>query len=748
MDRFMQTRYAVVLNGGVSLAIWMGGVTHELNRIRLASEAVLNPDGSRRVSPAWLAILRACNRTAIIDILAGTSAGGLNGTLLATAVARGGDMPDMAELWSTVASINVGALTRKDSTAATSVLDGEYFSRQVDDILAQIRANEGITPRECTLLVTATALDSEPLPTMLETGNSMYARDGRRVYKFERKEAPDDPGTEVTNDFAPAAPGLAALCRAARASASYPVAFEPVWETEALRLRRQSGSSRCSARWLVDGGVLDNAPFEPLISALRERPNNEPSERVLLYVTPGTAAGVTAPPPVTAPSLKETLNQVLSAIREPDERIDADALGTIFRQMSLTRSQVHRTILDYLAAPADDTIAPLLFAAGHLFPRYRRTRAEAIERWLGLLSGEPDAEVLAPPHPPLLAPEAVPGIPTGEFPALEGLTWRWGWSTADRILRWWGRALSQLNVASPEFSAAMSAVGAAQSEVSARWADLESAVTGDAADPKTTAEQIAAMIHVYGLGPDGLGAVLTAAMDSAASAIVRAIPEVDRQTLLQVSLAAEVVTGSLSWLGEQYDTPTFRFHNVTPAVATPPGIDLGSVGEQADWPARKLYGERLGHFGAFVSPDGRRHDWLWGRLDGASELSNQLLSAACVAEDAASALRAALIAEVLASVGKSPQQIAAEAATVYDTTAGDMVADMARIDHGQSFRKLEATVWELSPQFGEPAIWLRAVLAPKWSKPDARFGKQVVLHSARVMTAPIRWILRSKLPYR
>jgi hypothetical protein len=32
-----QIRYAVVLNGGVSLAVWMGGVIHELNRLRVSS---------------------------------------------------------------------------------------------------------------------------------------------------------------------------------------------------------------------------------------------------------------------------------------------------------------------------------------------------------------------------------------------------------------------------------------------------------------------------------------------------------------------------------------------------------------------------------------------------------------------------------------------------------------------------------------------------------------------------------------
>ena len=32
-----EVRIALVLNGGVSLAVWMGGVTHELDLIRRAS---------------------------------------------------------------------------------------------------------------------------------------------------------------------------------------------------------------------------------------------------------------------------------------------------------------------------------------------------------------------------------------------------------------------------------------------------------------------------------------------------------------------------------------------------------------------------------------------------------------------------------------------------------------------------------------------------------------------------------------
>src|SRR6059058_4276384 len=108
-----EVRYALVLNGGVSLAIWMGGVTHELNRLRMASEEMTLSGAEGLVLETWRKILSATGRTARVDLVAGTSAGGLNGSLLATAVARGADMPNMSEQWMNLASLEVGKLTRK-----------------------------------------------------------------------------------------------------------------------------------------------------------------------------------------------------------------------------------------------------------------------------------------------------------------------------------------------------------------------------------------------------------------------------------------------------------------------------------------------------------------------------------------------------------------------------------------------------------------------------------------------------------
>ena len=56
--------------------------------------------------------------------------------------------------------------------------------------------------------------------------------------------------------------------------------------------------------WVIDGGVLDNAPFRPALEAIRRAPASGPVQRVLCYVTPYStspeerAASRAAPPPL------------------------------------------------------------------------------------------------------------------------------------------------------------------------------------------------------------------------------------------------------------------------------------------------------------------------------------------------------------------------------------------------------------------------------------------------------------------
>jgi len=743
-----EVRYAVVLNGGVSLAVWMGGVTHELNRLRLASESLRlaskspdETDPSDNGLSAWTEILQIAERTAVVDLIAGTSAGGLNGAVLATAVARGADLPDMRHVWKTVASLDLDHLTRRDTAKANSLLDGDYFGEKIKDILKSIGPKENgqksaAEPRQCTFLVTATALDSAPIPAELETGAQMWLRDGRRVYQFtkvlgsvddSRNAESDLQSKKATerwrrDDFASDSDAVEALALAARASASFPAAFAPVLETsELVKQRVGSGDDKACPRWLVDGGVLDNAPFEPLIEALRERTADVPYDRILLYITPAVGDGSGPPDPTGSKgaeqTLLQTLGSVLNASRETDQRLDCDSLRQIFTQMSYSRSQPHNVIAEYLRGK----LAPAEFkkAALAVFTYYQRSRAEAFQREIDASADNGSGPKFAPPTSPEISSNRVPGMPDVCFPVLDDAQheWRWGVSVADRVLRWWARAMSEIDPPSTDFDTAMKIVANAQRQVTEMYDDLAKAPAGKSRD-----QQLKILRDRYSTGSKSWSHQLYWTMQRASEAAEAAFKGSSAGTLLELSISVEVLSGILNWAGEDYDVPQFRYHSVTPAVQTPPGIDIGPDGRQPDWPVRKLYGERLNHFGAFISENGRMHDWLWGRLDGASELSEQLLKpqvqAGKLDEAKAVLLRTKLIKEILesesekrlASDRREALDIKKDAEEAYRAGSRQLVRQMAHYDK-DVLKKLDETLWTLvKNSFPERPILVRSAM--------------------------------------
>jgi len=77
-----QLRLALVFNGGVSLAVWMGGVAKEIDRFRCAghrAQQTMDADPSLAYYERLLRILRT---DVVTDVMAGTSAGGINAAFL------------------------------------------------------------------------------------------------------------------------------------------------------------------------------------------------------------------------------------------------------------------------------------------------------------------------------------------------------------------------------------------------------------------------------------------------------------------------------------------------------------------------------------------------------------------------------------------------------------------------------------------------------------------------------------------
>ena len=112
--REKELRFALICYGGISLAVYMHGITKEVWRLAAASRAFHEgrpQQGSGRVYGELLTALgeRGGVRLRVMaDIVAGASAGGINGIFLARAIATGQSLDPLTELWLKDADVDYG----------------------------------------------------------------------------------------------------------------------------------------------------------------------------------------------------------------------------------------------------------------------------------------------------------------------------------------------------------------------------------------------------------------------------------------------------------------------------------------------------------------------------------------------------------------------------------------------------------------------------------------------------------------
>src|SRR5215211_1964824 len=225
-----EIRLALVMNGGVSLAIWMGGVTRELDR-------------TRRGEGAYGELLALSRSTARIDVIAGASAGGINGAVLALAIGRDTSVEALRQLWLTSGAIKNLLRDPLERDAPSVLLGDGVLLRKLREGLALIgQALEGGTAAAdeapVHLTITGTALTGRVKDYADHFGAVIPDVDHRVRFTFRRGRVgavpAGDGALEWPDDFAadPDAPGdpvAERLALAGRSSASFPGAFEPSW---------------------------------------------------------------------------------------------------------------------------------------------------------------------------------------------------------------------------------------------------------------------------------------------------------------------------------------------------------------------------------------------------------------------------------------------------------------------------------------------------------------------------------------
>ena len=142
------------------------------------------------------------------------------------------------------------------------------------------------------LAVTATDLAGVPLPVRLTEQRSIDERVHRKVFRFSYGTAATT--GEQHSDFEDLD---LVLGFAARATSSFPAAFEPVLLKDLEALERPRGAvpverffagdaRRPQDVAFADGGYLDNKPFSYATEALRSRRADVPVTRKLVYIEP------------------------------------------------------------------------------------------------------------------------------------------------------------------------------------------------------------------------------------------------------------------------------------------------------------------------------------------------------------------------------------------------------------------------------------------------------------------------------
>jgi patatin-related protein len=330
-ESLQEIRIATVLNGGVSLAVWMSGVTLELHHLALSAQQI------DRWRP-YQQVLDLLGATVRIDVIAGTSAGGINGAFLALAQAHRRDLTLLRDLWTNCGALE-DLLRPATQKQPPSLLRGdEYFLPQVQAALAATVSDVGNpqlgtgelphTPIE--LILTGTLWQGRESSFTDDMGVSIAERDYDALFRFSRGTDPD-----VAGDLTDVASVIPQLAHAARCTSSFPAAFEP-HRVEMLPGRAGATSWASTAgqanfstgQYVIDGGILLNKPIRPALDAIYQQTGHRQVRRVLTYVVPDpgeapAAQPPTVPPPATpatepVPVAGEVLLGVLTRLRSTD----------------------------------------------------------------------------------------------------------------------------------------------------------------------------------------------------------------------------------------------------------------------------------------------------------------------------------------------------------------------------------------------------------------------------------------------
>jgi patatin-related protein len=654
-----EVRLAFAFNGGVSLAIWIGGVTDEVLRCinggRLAAEGRLD----QAAGNPYAAVCAELGVVPKADVLSGTSAGGLNAAFLATAVSHGcTDLEAIRHLWLEHGSFDLMMRPATDRSLVSLLAGDENFLPHIEDALQRLAASgSGFRDPDPPVVVRLTSTSLPGQETTLRDGHASISWvDHRAEFVFHTDDFDFDANPQA----------LGRMARACRSSASFPGAFEPsAVASELFEVRHTWGlfDDGETTTPVIDGGLLVNLPAQAALEAIVRQPSRERVERVLALVVPdpsGAADGAR----VENPTLGQVLTKALVGIPLTQSLTDfVRQLEEHNRDVRARRGARDALFAALAVTEPAEAWQRMSGMAESLLPAYRAMRLAAtldpsrLARHRGLhraarVAGLGDLLDVRAGHAPWVPQRLTVGDDT----------WCWGSSAVRRlaaVLITWVNTVAQradaptmaallavkadvtgtrarvehiapsagvlADLLAEELTADGSSLSAAFERACARW-------PGGTAPPAESIRALNAAIATLAdcfrrfvdlarepvdRWPDGLeeGQALRGVVRLADGAS----GEVDGLPILL--LCVEVVEASFAGTDPRPDQE-IRLVQFTSTGS----CDIDPLAR--DDPKAKLAGVELAHFGAFLKGSWRANDWLWGRLDAAQRLMRLLDAAA------------------------------------------------------------------------------------------------------------------------
>ncbi|MGW6449945.1 patatin-like protein [Lentzea sp. NPDC055074] len=447
-----EVRFAVVLNGGVSLAVWMGGTVLELDRLT-------------RPGSVYQPLLDLVGCTARADVISGTSAGGINGAALALSqVNKNADLTRLRDLWAEQGRMEQLLRTPFRGSPASLLQGDEFFLPRLQEALARLTTDFQPTERDARpidLRITTTLLGGVPTITYDDLGQPLTQSVHQGSFSFRRD--PYNWVSEVTrDDFA--ADGLndrvLQLALAARSSASFPFAFEPSFipvggqatpdrPDMADVASWSNGGDR--SRFAVDGGVLVNTPTREALEAIDRMPADGPVRRVMLLVFPHAEPLGSEPVADTVDKGLTTVGsggKLLGAMSSQANRTYVEKIEEHNRRAASSRGG-RMALLERLHAGGEDVVGEVYSLADKLFGHYedieiRLAARQVTAQQFALPKGNPANWSFERARRAAETAQrkwkkqhgVLPYVPGVRLPALvcrEDTGWEWGITMAERL---------------------------------------------------------------------------------------------------------------------------------------------------------------------------------------------------------------------------------------------------------------------------------------------------------------------------